>query len=252
MISRCLIFFLGCATLAGAAPYTAFRDGEKFSYKVGFAIFGGAGEITIHARTERGDNDAAVMRVTTTTSSKGFVRGVYAFDNVAEVLIDQTSGRLLSVRESGEDPKRTSDSETIFDYEKKVGKHVDRSRPHRSGEFAIPDGAPLDLISALVQTRDWNLLPGEKRDVLVHFASDLYPLTLTAEGYEDVRTPLGKFRTLVLVPRMEGEPKGLFKRGGEIKVWIAQDGSNLPVKMQLKLKFGTASLLLAKHESVTP
>jgi hypothetical protein len=63
-----------------------------------------------------------------------------------------------------------------------------------------------------------------------------------------VRTPLGKYKTLVLVPRMEKDPKGLFKRGGEIKVWIAQDGSRLPVKMQLKLKYGTASLLLTEHK----
>ena len=69
------------------------------------------------------------------------------------------------------------------------------------------------------------------------------------EGYEEVRTPLGRFRTLVLVPRMERDPKGLFKRGGQIKVWIAQDGTRLPVKMQLVLKVGTASLLLTRHDA---
>ena len=47
---------------------------------------------------------------------------------------------------------------------------------------------------------------------------------------------------------MEKNPKGLFKRGGEIKVWIAQDGSRLPVKMQLKLNFGSATLSLSGYE----
>ena len=113
----------------------------------------------------------------------------------------------------------------------------------------IPDGDPVDLISALVQTRDWNLKPGEKRDILVQFGRDFYPLTLTAEGYEEVRTPLGTYQTLVLVPRMEKDPKGLFKKGGEIKVWISQDLSNLPVKMQLKLNFGAATLLLSGYKA---
>jgi hypothetical protein len=47
---------------------------------------------------------------------------------------------------------------------------------------------------------------------------------------------------------MEKDPKGLFKRGGEIKVWIAQDGSRLPVKMQLQLKFGSATLSLSGYQ----
>jgi hypothetical protein len=51
---------------------------------------------------------------------------------------------------------------------------------------------------------------------------------------------------------MEKNPKGLFKRGGQIKVWIAQDGSRLPVKMQLKLKIGSATLLLAKYDGAAP
>ena len=45
------------------------------------------------------------------------------------------------------------------------------------------------------------------------------------------------------------DPKGLFKKGGEIKVWISQDLSNLPVKMQLKLNFGAATLSLSDYKA---
>ena len=65
-------------------------------------------------------------------------------------------------------------------------------------------------------------------------------------------TPLGTYKTLVLVPRMEKDAKGLFKKGGEIKVWISQDASSLPVKMQLKLNFGTATLLLSGYKKSEP
>lgn len=224
-------------------------DGERFTYKVGFAIFPHAGDITISATAEKSPEGRALMRVTTVTASRGLVRGLYEFDNVANVLIDVASGRALEIHETGEDPKRKTDSETTFDYERRIARHIDRGRPERSVDIPIPEGDPIDLISALVQTRDWNLKPGEKRDVLMHFGRDLYALSIYAENYEEVRTPIGRFRTLVLVPRMDKNPKGLFKRGGEIKVWIAQDGSRLPVKMQLKLKFGTASLLMTKYEA---
>ena len=101
--------------------------------------------------------------------------------------------------------------------------------PGRSAEIPIPAGEPVDLLCALVQTRDWHLKPGEKRDLLVQFGRDLYPLTIKAEAYEDVYTPRGTYKGLLLVPRMEKDPKGVLKKGGEIKVWISQEASNLPV-----------------------
>ncbi len=245
------IILLAVVTLGRAAPFTAFRDGETFTYRVSFAIFGHAGDIIIAAHEEKQDG-VDVMRVTTDTKSHGFVRALYAFDNKAEVVIEKATGRMLHVKESGADPKRATDTEMVFDYKTMTATYTDRVRPERSETVPIPEGNPVDLISALVQTRDWNLKPGEKRNLLVQFGSDFYPLTLTAEGYEEVQTPLGTYQTLVLVPRMEKDPKGMFKKGGEIKVWISQDLSNLPVKMQLKLNFGSATLLLSDYKGPPP
>lgn len=234
--------------LASAAPFTAFRDGETFTYKVGFAIFTHAGDITIAAHDQKADG-AAVMSVTTDTKSRGLVRGFYEFDNQAEVVIDKASGRMLRVKESGGTKDRPTDTEILFDYTARMAHYTDRVRKERTADIAIPAGDPVDLISALVQTRDWNLKPGEKHEVLVQFGRDFYPLSIYADHFEEVRTPLGTYQTLVLIPRMEKDPKGLFKRGGEIKVWISQDASNLPVKMQLKLKFGAATLQLSGYKA---
>lgn len=243
-----LLFLLCLPALAPAAPFTAFRDGETFTYHVGYLIFGRAGTLTIAAHEQKLDN-AEVVSVTTDTRSRGFVRGLYAFENKAEVLIDKASGRMLHVKESGADPKRATDTEIIFDYKTRTAKYTDRVRPERSADVPIPEGDPVDLISALVQTRDWNLKPGEKHDMLVQFGDEFFPLSIYADHYEEVRTPLGTYQTLVLVPRMDKDPKGLFKHGGEIKVWISQDASSLPVKMQLKLGFGSATLLLSDYQS---
>ena len=242
------LFLLLCLpALATAAPFTAFHDGETFVYRAGFLLFGHAGEITIAAHDQQ-QAGVPVMRVTTDSRTRGFVRGLYAFDNKAEVLIEKATGRMLHVKESGADSKRSTDTETIFDYTTRQARYIDRVRPNRSARVAIPEGDPVDLISALVQTRNWNLKPGEKRDLLVNFGEEFFPLTIRAEGYEEVWTPLGTYQTLVLVPRMEKNPQGLFKKGGEIKVWISQGASNLPVKMQLKLGFGTATLLLSEYQ----
>ncbi len=243
-----LLLLLCLPGLAVAAPFTAFRDGESFTYKVSFLLFTHAGNLTIAAHDQKLDGNE-VMSVTTDTRSRGIVRSLYAFDNKAEVVIDKKTGRMLSVKESGADPKRATDTSITFDYPNHTAAYTDRVRPERSTIIPIPEGNPVDLISALVQTRDWNLKPGEKRDLLVQFGRDFYPLAIYADHLEEVRTPLGTYQTLVLIPRMEKNPQGLFKKGGEIKVWISQDASNLPVRMQLKLNFGTATLLLSDYQA---
>ena len=61
--------------------------------------------------------------------------------------------------------------------------------------------------------------------------------------------------TLRLVPSMEREePRGVFRKGGEIKVWVSEREPRLPVQMQLKLNFGSALLTLVEHriEPKTP
>lgn len=245
---KLLLLLCLSGVLAIAAPFTAIRDGEQFTYKVSFAFFSHAGDIRISGETPAGASDR--INIIVDTRSRGIVRGLYEFDNTAVADVQVSTGRLLSVLESGSDPKRPIDNTFVIDYENRRATFTDRVRPSRNRLLAIPEeGDPIDLISALVQTREWNLTPGEKRDVVLQFGRDFYPIAIHAEGYEEVKTPLGKFQTLVLVPRMEKDPKGLFKRGGEIKVWIAQDGSRLPVKLQLKLNFGAATLLLSDYQA---
>jgi len=238
---------------ASAEPFTAFGDGEKLVYRVSWGIIG-AGRITITAKAETGLDGKPLMLITNSMSSRGMVRGLYRFDNTAEVIIERDTGRMLSTHEKGVERNNNTESRTDFDYAAGVAHHTDTHRPNRNVDIPLKaDDLPMDLISALVQTRRWNMKPGDSRDVLVHFGRELYPVTIHAIGIEEVNTSLGDFQALLLSPRMEKEPpRGLFKRGGEIKVWIAAQGDvTLPVKMQLKLGFGSATLILAERTPPT-
>jgi hypothetical protein len=64
-----------------------------------------------------------------------------------------------------------------------------------------------------------------------------------------VKTPLGTFDTLVIVPRMEKTPpKGMFKRGSTVRVWISQDERHLPVKFEVEFKFGSGVATLVNYQ----
>jgi len=247
---RCwLLLFLSLSPLAAvAAPFNVFADGETFTYKVSWAVFPGAGRIVIAAHDDVLQG-RPVVQLTVDTTTRGVIRLFYDYEDKAEAVVDRITGQILRASDKGGGGgKQTSDSDTTFDYAARKVTHVNRARPGRSRIFDLPPGDPIDLISCLIDTRTWDVKPGDKRDVVVYFDNDVYPVTITAMDYETVNTALGTFKTLRLEPAMTHDAKGIFARQGQIQVWVSQNAPRLPVKMQLHLKLGTATLTLIKHD----
>jgi hypothetical protein len=69
-----------------------------------------------------------------------------------------------------------------------------------------------------------------------------YNLQMT--GSEIIKTPLGDFKCKIIKPFRDGE--NLFKNSGDMRIWISEDKQRLPVKIQIKMKVGTMTLLLKK------
>ncbi|MDP3071978.1 MAG: DUF3108 domain-containing protein [Opitutaceae bacterium] len=248
MYFRPVFFALALSALPiVAAEPLALRDGEKFTYKVSWAILPGAGEIKISAQNDPAFNEPR-LRVTTTTATRGLARMVLAFDARAESLFNPITGRLVSLREWSQQRDKSNDHTVMFDYAKKEARYSRAGEPEPR-TLVLPAGDPMDLITQLVQTRDWKLRPGEKRDALVLFNDDFYELTIHAARTEEVKTPLGTFNTIVLEPRMDRTaPKGMFKRGSSARVWISQDERRLPVKFEVEFKVGRGVATLVHYE----
>ncbi len=217
--------------------------GEEFHFAVHWAIVPGAGEIAVQAtRAPSGD-----LKVTTTTSTRRLARMLLPFRATADALYDARTGALKSLHERSQTRGKSAEHIVNFDYIRRRASYVivGGMKPTM---ITIPAGSPTDLITALIQTRRWEMQPGDKRDVLVLFDDDFYELTIHALRYETITTHLGTFRTLVLQPRMDKtEPKGMFKRGSTVQVWIAQDERRLPVKFEVEFKIGTGTAVLERY-----
>ena len=246
-LSRLAASLAGVAALAVAGRgEIALHPGEELTYAVRWAVLPSAGEIRIAASEHHADGEPR-LRITTTTSTRGLAKSLLTFEARSESIFDRESGQLLSLQESSVARSKQTDYRVRFD-------HAGR-RAHFSGrdsaaarELELPAGDPADLITTLMKTRWWDLEVGQSRDVLVSFRDDFYDLTVHAVRRETVKTSLGAFDTLVLEPRMEKTPpKGMFKRGGNVRVWVSSDDAHLPVRFQVDFKVGTGVATLVKY-----
>jgi hypothetical protein len=246
----CFLFaFLLAPLLRGAD--LPLQNGESLRYRVSWAILPGAGEINIDARHAPTSPDRLV--VTSSTATRGLAKMLMKFSARSESTFDLSTRRLLSMHETANTRGKETEHTVAFDYASRQATLTRIKPKQESIPLPMPEGNPADLILGLLQTRTWNLKPGESRDALVLFDDDFYELTIYATGYEQVRTNAGTFDTLVLEPRMEKtEPKGMFKRGSTVRVWIAQDSHRLPVRFQVEFKIGTGTANLESYQSPTP
>lgn len=242
------LLFLFCAVAGAlsAAPALPLQSGERLTYRVSWAIVPGAGEIKIDATTDTTGPEPR-LKVTTTTATRRLARMLLPFDAKAESIFDLQTGKLVSLHEVSAQKDKKSEHSVAFDYATRQALYTPAGEPPRT--LVIPAGDPFDLIMGLLQTRSWTMNEGEKRDALVLFDDDFYELTIHAARFENVRTPLGTFRTLVLEPRMDKTPpKGMFKRGSSVRVWIAQNDHRLPVKFEVEFKIGTGTATLESYQ----
>lgn len=245
---KTIVLLLACCSILASLPAAAppVRAGEQFAFRVSWGLFAHAGDITITAdRQEVGDTP--YTRVVTETSTRGLIRALYPFDGRVESLFNPQDGRLIAAFAETHTRRRQTRVRIEFDYTDGVARYVDELRPERTTTLALPEGRPMDLITSLIETRFWDIRPGDRRPVVVLFDDEFYDLTIWAEEVERVSTAQGRAPALKLVPRMEENPKGMFRRGGSVRVWLAQDDARLPLRLEVSVKVGTATAVLTGY-----
>jgi len=225
------------------------KDGESLTYSVRWGFIPSVGRIKISAE-RLGAGSGAVLRVTTTTATWGLARGLFAFDGRGESIYLEQSGLLVSSSEWSAYKNKVVKNSMVFDYGKQTADFTDEIHPEKSRVIPMPKDNPSDLILALIQTRSWNMKPGDQRDATVLFGGQFYPLTIHATDYEYVWTSLGFFKALVLVPSMDKTPPiGMFKKGGTVRVLIeVDDERHLPVRFSVGFLIGTGTATLMDYQ----
>ena len=243
-----LVSLLLLPALRAQESVSLLKPGETLTYNVGWGPIGHAGEIKIVAQSEVVDGRSQLL-VQTYTRTRGFIRTLLRFDGNAQTRFDPNSGRLLSAAAATVQKNKNTQASMTLDYDKREIGYVDHLEPNRSSTLPLPSGEPMDMITALIQTRSWDLELGQSHDALVMFDNVFYPLRITAEGEETISTPKGPRQALLLIPRMIGTPRGMFRKGGEVRVWVSTDRDRLPLRFEVRLKVGTAYATLSDYQA---
>ena len=104
--------------------------------------------------------------------------------------------------------------------------------------------SPLSIIFSL---RNKILKDNDIYNYQVYSSGKIKEVDISVIGKENIRTPYGVYEAIILSPKsMDG--KSAMKNKGDMKIWLTNDGTRLPLKIEIKLKHGSILLLLDNIE----
>jgi len=112
-------------------------------------------------------------------------------------------------------------------------------------EVAIP-GCITDLLTGVFYAASQPMEVGKSFVLPVVDAMHTVPVTMTVEGREEIKTPLGTFKTLRVQPTADA---GVVKNRGNIWIWYTDDERHLPVQMRARLFWGTITFRLIGNDA---
>lgn len=236
ILTVCAFLILPCFV----SPATALSMPERLVYDVGWTGLNAA--TAVHELAVKGDE----LHIVSTTRSSGWLNTVFSIDDKAESVLTRGSGdrfgvpkyykvkikegRYRSLKEARFDPERLSvDTKDLLN-------KTDKTDAISSKTF--------DSLSCIYFIRSLDLVPGKSVFVDIYDCKRLWNTEVKVLRREEITTPLGTFKTLVVKPLLKSAD-GVVARSGDITVWLTDDSLRIPVMMTTKVKVGKITATLA-------
>ncbi|MBA4348721.1 MAG: DUF3108 domain-containing protein [Thermodesulfovibrio sp.] len=199
-----------------------------------------AGEAILEIR----DNGPYVQFISRATSAK-WVSLFYHVDDIVVSTVKKGHGENFvgiphNYRIKIKEGRHRRDKEIQFDHTaKKVTyiNHLDREK----AEFGIEDST-FDSLSSFYYIRQIPLEVGKSVFVTVFDSKKIYKVEVQVLKKEEVETPLGTFKTILIKPIMKSE--GIFYKKGDILIWLTDDEKRIPVLLKTKVVVGSITATL--------
>jgi hypothetical protein len=219
-----------------AQPVTAFFPGEQLNFVL---KWGGipAGDSTMAIVESRSAEGKMIYKMVSTAKSRSLVDVVYKVRNRYETHIDpETSLTHKFVFKQHEGGKK-KDRILVFDQEARSVTRIVREKGQtQRRDYEIAENSH-DTMSALFGLRNVDLEVGKSMKFNVFEGKKNWELIVDVLAEEEIKVRAGTFKTFKLHPKLKFE--GIFRRKGELHVWVTADRWRMPVLMRSKVKIGS-------------
>lgn len=217
----------------------AFKPGERLEYAVSYGpVPAGSMELRVVGLTAVDGRTA--YHFASEVESNRAVSYIYEIESREEAWLDADRLHSLKYRRDSVEKGKERDRLYIFDQQRHV-------RVDAEGDTLPTSSNAVDQLSMIYYLR---LLPFEQgsRFVLRNQADpNDNPLTVRVLKRERIRVPAGTFDTWVVELGLQTD-SGVFKKGGDNRLWVTTDSRHLPVKISSKIGLGSFEAELVDYE----
>jgi hypothetical protein len=241
------LLLLLCGLDLPPAPALPFQEGEELTFELrwlGMAV--GTATLSIGQRTQLAGYD--VVPLVSLAHSAPFFSTFYKVDDRVESYFDlqRLVPRLYRIRL--QEGSYRSFREVTFDQEQHHATHSKNSQPSQT----VPTVAAVqDALSVLYMVRTLPLQVGDTLSVPIFDAGATWHTEIRVLARERLKLSVGTIDTLKVKPLLR--TAGIFRREGELFVWLTDDKRHMPVQMQSRITMGaiTARLIAVKDAVLT-
>lgn len=229
-----LIFFFSPSSLIAQEPENNISAlNERFEYKLTWnGIKAGSAILEIN-----GDHETVV--IISTALSADWISIFYRVEDIVTSRLRRLEnfypGIPVNYRMKIREGRHRRDKEVIYNLEDGRAIYRDYIK-NESHEVKIPSHI-LDPLSAFFYVRFLELIPGKSQYVTVFDSKKIWDVEVKVLRKERIKTPLGRFDTIVIKPLMKSE--GIFSRKGDIIIWLTDDNKRIPVMLKTEVVIGS-------------
>ena len=211
---------------------------EKLTYRI--SMHG----LPIGGAELEADNDHGVTSITLRVKSNAAVSSIFPVDNLVQT--QQIDGRYILARIRQREGSYQRDEEFTINLRKKRVFWFDynHSIPVTTN---VPTDDVLDTLSGIYYLRNRQLQVGRTETLHIYDSETYADVPVEVLRREEIRLPnLKKVSTLVIRPLQR--TAGIFRRTGDLLIWMTDDRYKVPVRIETSIALGrvTAELISAE------
>ena len=230
------------APLAAPRPGYSFPVKQTLTYAVDWRVFPAANAV-LHM-----EQDGTREKLTVDAQTVSVINMIFRVNDRFQTVFDREKGCSQEFDKQAVEGRRQVSSTMKIDYQ--TGRSILDERNLTTGQTKhLEAGVPscvTDLLTGVFYASSQPMEVGKSFTMPVADPLKTVVVTMKVEAREEVKTPLGTFKTLRVHPTADA---GVVKNRGDIWIWYTDDDRHIPVQMRARLFWGTITFRLTGNEN---